>query len=366
MEWWLVAVCVTFVGTSLAGLGLCLQKYAHKQLHASQGEKAVDDRGCACPTYCCHKWWFAGIVIFLFGHILCFAALGLGTQSVLSCVNCWCLVVTFVIAPTILGESVTVFRALSVLFLIFGCTVVIMYGPRKYSEYNVELLHTSMHNHAVIVITASCASILLFICVNALSTSKRPRMTVGQATLVSAMLGWYSVLTAKCTAGFLWTTLYHRHNQFFTHMEPWVLISLVVGLGITNLHFLNLALEYGEAIFVIPLYEALAVTGQIFIGGIFFNEFNELSPGAHMRFWFGVTCVICGVIAVSSEGPEIEWMQQAIITPPGEDGMIPKTRLSAVIRDTTTPRPSRESTPPPDERSQLQSDDPVGYRAAGV
>lgn len=356
MEWWLVAVCVTFTGTSLAGLGLCLQKYSHKKRYEStddpEGEDSVDAcRNCTCPKYCCNRWWLMGISVFLCGHLLCFLALGLGTQSVLSCVNCWCLVITFVIAPILLHEVVTVFRALSVLFLITGCTLVIVYGPKQYREYNIELLKHSLSNVPVQIITFCCLATLIFLGTRAMVTAKRPRITVVQATLISAMLGWYSVLTAKCTAGLLWSTIYYRHNQFYSPL-PWILAGAVVSLGVTNLHFLNIALEYGDAVNVIPLYEALAVTGQIFIGGIFFDEFSQLTTTEHLYFWLGVASVVGGVFAVSSVGPDIPLLQQALIVPPTAGRITPRVVL---------PSRSPPSNPlPHGERSQLQDSEPKG------
>lgn len=328
MEWWILAICMSLAGTSLAGFGLCIQKYAHQRMQDDEGESpnTRQSRDCTCPRYCLSKWWLAGMSVFMCGHVLCFLALGWGTQSVLSCVNCWSMVVTFVIAPVLLGETVSIFRMCSVLVLVFGCVWVIIFGPRKYREYNVEALREGWSIFTVQMCSLLCAAVLLYLVIRAMITTKRPRITVFQATLTAAMLGWYSVLTAKCTAGLLWTTVYHQNNQLDS-VESWMAITAVVILGLTNVHCLNLALQLGDAVFVIPLYEALSVTGQIFIGGIFFDEFSELTPEKHIYFWIGVACVVSGVVAISSAGPKIPVLQMAFLSPPDGTSSIPTPRL---------------------------------------
>merc|ERR1719428_1561833 len=88
--------------------------------------------------------------------------------------------------------------------------------------------------------------------------------------------------------------------------------------GVAQVHFINLALALGDAIKIIPAYESMAMVGQIFIGGIFFEELWSLSLNEHLNFWFGVTCVVFGIIAVAQKEPEgagYEFLRKPLITP---------------------------------------------------
>merc|ERR1719159_1599191 len=129
-----------------------------------------------------------------------------------------------------------------------------------------------------------------------LQKSRNSHLSEFYLTIIAAIVGWYSVLFAKCVSGLLFTSWHYREMQFLT-WEAWIMTASMLILALVNVHFLNMALAEGDAVQIIPAYESMAMVGQIFIGGIFFEELWSLSPTGHLNFWLGVTCVIIGVIA---------------------------------------------------------------------
>merc|ERR1719161_3212107 len=81
--------------------------------------------------------------------------------------------------------------------------------------------------------------------------------------------------------------------------EFWVLCLGFVICAVAQVHFLNMSLKYGEAVHVIPTYEAMSMTGQIIVGGLVFNEFAGLGRQAHMWFWPGVCLVLLGIASLA-------------------------------------------------------------------
>mmetsp|Transcript_108196 Transcript_108196/g.304845 ORF Transcript_108196/g.304845 Transcript_108196/m.304845 type:complete len:351 (-) Transcript_108196:87-1139(-) len=312
MEWWVTAIILTLSGTTLSAVGLMLQKHSHNQ---KRSEKESAGRFC---LYFLSRQWIFGLCVFIFGHVVCWMGLALGTQVVLSCLNVWSMVVTFVLAPMILRETVSVCKIASVLVIISGVVLVIIFGPRNYRPYTVQLFVDSLDN--TIFIYTTVAAILLLACL-ALKAATAPidaahnRLSCAEFTLVSAVIGWYSVLSAKCSAGLIWTSWHLGESQIDIWIT-WVVIVVMIGCAIGNVHFMNMGMKTGEAVFVVPFYESLSILGQVFLGGIFFDEFKELDiTGHHPGFWVGVLLVIAGIACMTGKPPTSEILNRPVLAP---------------------------------------------------
>lgn len=290
-EWW-IAVALTLVGTTLTASGLMIQKYSHREDLKTQtgGERA--------SCYFLSRCWLLGMGVFIIGHLVCWMGLAIGAQVVLSCLNVWSMVVTFMVAPVLLNETVSVAKVGSVLIIIFGAVVVIIFGPKSYRPYTTESFVDNLHNPVFLTFSACVFASLMLLWLKASFTADRPRLPSAQCTLASAMIGWYSVLSAKCVAGLLFTLLSHREIRVVLWIACVVLLAMVI-FAVLNVHLMNVALKHGDAVLVVPMYESLSILGQVFLGGIFFNEFDELTGRNQVCFWLGVGCVILGIVCMT-------------------------------------------------------------------
>jgi len=320
---WGLAIILTVIGRTMEAIGLLMQKHAHRIL-SNQDDDEVRG-GCCCKLfsgYCTDKTWAFGFAIYLSGHILCWGSMALGTQTVLSCLMCWSTVMTMLLAPVVLGEVVTTFRLCSITMMLFGATWVTFFGPRNTAVYTVQVLRAEFGNIAFQEISAIVLLALAVFAVVAMLQKNGRQNRAGSLsdfylTIIAAIVGWYSVLFAKCVSGLLFTSWHYREMQFLT-WEAWIMTASMLILAVVNVHFLNMALAEGDAVQIIPAYESMAMVGQIFIGGIFFEELWSLSLNEHLNFWFGVTCVVFGIIAVAQKEPEgagYEFLRKPLITP---------------------------------------------------
>lgn len=292
-----IAVTLTLVGTTLSALGLVIEKYSHQldggdaRLPLVSWKKNEPSRG----HYFLSKWWLLGLTVFVAGHLLCWMGMAVGTQMMLSCLNVWAMVVTFIFAPLLLYEKVSGYKVCSVLLIIVGVITVIMSGPHSYRPYTTVAFKESLDNRLFLGCSAVVMLCLGMMFVRSLSSS----LTAAEYTLISAVIGWYSTLSAKCSAGLIFTSWHFMDSQL--ELSTGIVIISMVVLAILNVHFMNMAMKIGEAVVVVPLYESLSILGQVFLGGIFFKEVDELTLTGHMYFWFGVVCVILGSIFMTGQ-----------------------------------------------------------------
>lgn len=302
-----VGIAMMLLGKTLSAIGLLMQKYSHK------GEPTTwtcCSRSVA--LYCTSPSWLCGLVVYILAHILCWVSLALGPQTVLASLTCWSTVVTFMIAPSFLGETVTVFRLISVCIMILGCTWVILSGPRTYQVSTVELILLQMQNMLFLMLSGLALMYLLGCAGMAALSNKSPRLSALQYTTIASVVGWYSVLSAKITSGLVFTSWHHNENQF-DRWESWAMLVIMIVLAVANLHFLNMALSIGDAVYVTPLHQAIAILGQTVLGGLFFQEFQHLDTYGHINFWLGLSCVLLGIICLTRKGPATDFFQYPIL-----------------------------------------------------
>merc|ERR1719161_671696 len=288
----------------MTAIGLMVQKYAlNKRLKQKE-----EDR----KPYILEKWWMVGMTVFCLGNLLFWSVLALVPQVVLACWQCWAMIITILLAPVILGERVTMGKLISVLIIIAGVVWVVMASPGHYEQYTSKMFWKAVHDVTFISITG--AMIALFI---ALLISQywdlEPRMSAIRYILIAAIINWYSVLSARCSSGFFLSTVVHKGSGT-AGFEFWCLLGLMLACAGLNVHFLNKALECDKAIFVVPIYESLAIAGQILFGIVFFREFDDLNIYQTLNISFAIAVVIGGVLMSSMGEPDTPFLKQIVIS----------------------------------------------------
>jgi len=305
MNWPLfIGLLVTFIGLAMTAIGLMLQKFAHNKRLRQKDEESKQ-------MYFYSRWWWIGMVVFCIGNLLFWSVLALVPQVVLACWQCWAMVITILLAPVILGEMVTMGKLLNVVVILAGVVWVVMASPGHYEEYTSEQFRAAVHD--VVFLSITGGMMILFVVLLASQWwVLEDRMAALRYILIAAIINWYSVLSARCSSGFFLSTVVHQREGI--SWEFWLLIGMMLGCAGANVHFLNRALECDKAIFVVPIYESLAIAGQILFGIIFFREFDNLSLYQTVNISFAIAVVIGGVLFSSFKEPDTPFLTQVVIS----------------------------------------------------
>jgi uncharacterized membrane protein len=299
-EWfWAIGVLVTLFGATLTVVGFMVQKQSHSRVvKDSFGRPGASPR-----PYWMEARWLMGGLIWLAGNLVCWVALGLAPQSILAAINCWNIVITLVIAPWFLGEPVSMRTAMSALLLAFGTGWVVAFGPKHYQQHTVTLIVEAFKKPQSVVafgITFTFLISMLVVGWKRWQSAASQTLSYFQFTAVSGVFAWYATLLSKSTAKVLVASV-QLHQPLYLNPTFVALAAAFPLCAVAQVHFLNMGLKYGDAVMVIPLYEALSMTGQIVIGGLVFNEFAELGPRQQAWFWPGVVLVLLGILSLACE-----------------------------------------------------------------
>jgi len=280
-------------GATLTVIGFLLQKHSH--------QRSVD----SYRYYWTEKYWLAGLAVWIVGQVTCYLASGLVSQSLIACFNCWNIVAVFVFAPFCFGEAISKQEIFCAIVIIFGCTWVVLAGPKNYHQQTVgTIVHAFGTPPFVVILCISAVSLAAFAARWLMTFDARQLLPATRQISpiefagISAVFAWYTILLTKAVSTLIATSV--NVNQFqLAHWEVLVFIPIIVMLGVCQMHFLNMGLKDGDATSVVPTYEAASMAGQIIVCGTFFGEFSNFDLWCHVGFWSGVLVVICGVISLS-------------------------------------------------------------------
>lgn len=309
-EWyWLAGVLVTLLGATLTAAGLLVQKRSHLVATSGTGAagRLVEGLSPGQKESQGRYWeqgdWLVGGLLWLVGNAVCWLAAGLAPQSLLACLDCWNVIVTLAVGHLIFGERLSRGMALSCTLLLASCCWVITAGPKAYREETVDLIFESCFSRQTACIVLVSGGFLLGLAAVAYrrrEVSLATSLSCLELTAVSGTLAWYTSVLSRSLAALLVTSM-RNHGSEYQHPLFWILLAVFLPCALLQIHFLNLGLRHGDAVVVLPTYMAMSMTGQIVVGGLFFDEFRHMDLASHARFWPGVACVICGVIGLAWE-----------------------------------------------------------------
>lgn len=268
----LISIALTIVSCTVTSLGLTLQKLSHMT------------EGVNPTSYFLRLRWAFGLLVYIAGHMIGLVALGMGPQSILSGLNCWTLIMTFVYGIALLGEELKVRRVLSSLVCFVGSLILISARPPSAAALTAPEWFLRFGNVDFLIFLAS---ICLVGCIMATFISVALRWA-----LLAAALSWLSVTGAKGISGIAFSVN-------ITEWQSLVLLAITVALAISNVHCLNIALQRGEITLIVPFYEMVALSGQVIVGGVFFKEFVSFHSILHFAsFGVGLLLILCGLISI--------------------------------------------------------------------
>lgn len=280
---WLVGITVALLGCTIGTIGLLSQKGAHYE--------DADDNW----PYWTRKWWIVGYCLMSMGNTMCWLVQGFTSQSILSCLHCWSVVIVFVFAPILFGERPSRQLMMAAAVLVFGCIWVVLSGPKDFDP-SAEGLFSIGGNHSFMVAAFSSVLVMAATVLRGhlrgdASRSDRDAvliLTPLEYVVISSVLSSYAVLCSKLTSTLAYISFRSRSYEVLN----WEFVGLTIFsflLGLLQVHSLNMALKTGEAILVLPSFTLLSTVGQVTLCATFFDEFHGVSLATRVSFWMGIT-----------------------------------------------------------------------------
>lgn len=239
------------------------------------------------------RWW-VGVLIFVVSEVVTATALGFATPSILGALQSYQLVVNALLAPIVIpSEALSMRTALACFGLILSCFFsIIIYGETKEDRFDTHKMQRMFARPWVIAII----TLLLLTLGGLLFRFFRHRKRNKVVDLFS--LGIIIAITATATTLLLKSMFELLHTDGTLPMCIMLLLSAIL-VSAVPFTFTNVALNYYEALSVVPICNSLTQVCRIVVAGLFFNDFVEMSVVRRIFFFCSVGVVVTGTFIIS-------------------------------------------------------------------
>ncbi|KAI9178896.1 hypothetical protein H9P43_005558 [Blastocladiella emersonii ATCC 22665] len=317
----LIGVAVAVVGNLAISAALNIQKYAHMEasaietsaataasLHAPVGLPHHAEHPSAEPIgsqpvassesnhFTQKPIWWLGVILMLIGETGNFMAYGFAPASVIAPLGTVALVSNAIIAPTCLGETFRRRDAVGVIAAIIGTVVIVANGKSSEALLDTASLLAAVLSLRFAIYMAVCIGLFMFLRV--VYDSYHTKTVFIDLSLVALFGGW-TVLSTKAIS----TLLGGNWLRIFTFPIFYPLLVIMIGTGILQIRFLNVALSLFDSTVVIPTQFVLFTISAITGSSILYNDFDEQSAGSIAWFLFGCALTFAAVYVIGSERP---------------------------------------------------------------
>ncbi|XP_009803124.1 putative magnesium transporter NIPA6 isoform X1 [Nicotiana tabacum] len=329
----LAVVSSAFIGSSFIIKKKGLQKAGSSGTRASSGGYG----------YLREPLWWIGMIIMIAGEFANFVAYIYAPAVLVTPLGALSIIVSAVLAHFLLKEKLKKLGVLGCVLCIVGSTVIVLHAPGEHDLNSVDEIWALATQPAFLLYTASAVAITLVLVLYC-----EPRY--GQTNImvyigVCSIFGSLTVMSIKAIGIAIKLTL--EGSSQVAHLQTWVFVMVAVTCIITQLNYLNKALDTFNTAVVSPIYYAMFTSLTILASAIMFKDWSGQSASDIVSVLCGFLTVLSGTMVLHSTrdpppppntdmyaqlSPQISWLVHANgeIWKQKEDGL--HSEFVAIIR----------------------------------
>lgn len=326
-RWW-IGICITIASNVLISVALNCQKLAHMRLEEETAAATAAAAVAAVPvasndaqheslkqryrrestpllrhptpatSYLQSRLWWMGFLLMTLGESGNFLSYGFAPASLVSPLGAVSLLSNAVVAPTLLGEHLYLLDIAGMVLSIIGAvSVVCSVGPSGNVPLDPSSLWGALCEPTFVVYATSMlvlGIVLIVMCRRTQAGSRSVLVHVG----LCAVFGGFTVLATKAISSFL---VHFRSASIVREPLFYMLLLVLLSTAVTQLIFLNQALQRFESRHVIPSQFVLFTISTIIGSSILYHDLSKLSWARLAAFCVGCLCTFLGVFVLTFE-----------------------------------------------------------------
>lgn len=275
-----------FIGSSFIIKKKGLQKAGASGTRASSGGYG----------YLRQPLWWIGMVTMIVGEFANFVAYIYAPAVLVTPLGALSIIVSAVLAHFILKEKLKKLGVLGCLLCIVGSVVIVLHAPREHDLNSVDEIWALATQPAFLLYTASAVAITLVLVLYCEPRYGRTNIMVYIG--VCSIFGSLTVMSIKAIGIAIKLTL-EGSNQA-ANFQTWVFVMVSVTCIITQLNYLNKALDTFNTAVVSPIYYAMFTSLTILASAIMFKDWSGQSVSSIVSALCGFLTVLSGTLVLHS------------------------------------------------------------------
>ncbi|KAM4106292.1 hypothetical protein ACJW30_04G052800 [Castanea mollissima] len=281
----LTGFILAMVSSAFIGSSFIIKKKGLRRASANGPRASVGGYG-----YLLEPLWWVGMITMIVGEIANFVAYIYAPAVLVTPLGALSIIVSSaVLAHFLLKEKLQKMGILGCLLCIVGSTVIVLHAPEEQSLTSVEEIWELATQPAFLLYTASAVAVALV-----LILYFAPRY--GQTNImvyigICSIIGSLTVMSVKAIGIAIKLTL-EGTNQL-KYLQTWIFGTVAITCIITQLNYLNMALDTFNTTVVSPIYYAMFTSFTILASAIMFKDYSGQSVSS-------IASELCGFITVLS------------------------------------------------------------------
>lgn len=275
---------LAMVSSAFIGSSFIIKKKGLRRAGVSGPSASVGGYG-----YLLEPLWWVGMVTMIVGEIANFVAYIYAPAGLVTPLGALSIIVSAVLAHFLLKEKLQKMGILGCILCIVGSIVIVLHAPEEQSIDSVEEIWELATQPAFLLYTVSAVAVALVLILYC-----APRY--GQTNImvyigICSIIGSLTVMSIKALGIAIELTL-EGTNQL-KYFQTWIFGMVAITCIITQLNYLNMALDTFNTAVVSPIYYAMFTSFTIFASAIMFKDYSGQSASS-------IASELCGFITVLS------------------------------------------------------------------
>ncbi|KAF5471143.1 hypothetical protein F2P56_011606 [Juglans regia] len=252
----------------------------------------IKKKGVGGYSYLLEPLWWLGMITMIVGEVANFVAYAFAPAVLVTPLGALSIIVSAILAHFILKERLHQLGILGCVMCIAGSVVIVIHAPQEHPITSVQEIWSMATQPAFLLYMAS-VTVLVFILVFHFAP-RCGHTNVLIFTGICSLMGSLSVMSVKALGTSIKLT-FEGKNQLF-YPETWFFMLVVATCVITQMNYLNKALDTFNTAIVSPIYYVMFTTLTILASVIMFKDWDDQSGGTILTEICGFIVVVSGTI----------------------------------------------------------------------
>lgn len=266
------------------GASFIVKKKGLKRAGKSGARASVGGYG-----YLLEPLWWVGMITMIVGEVANFIAYIFAPAVLVTPLGALSIIVSAILAHFILKERLQRMGVLGCVLCIVGSTVIVLHAPEERTPTSVEEIWDLAIQPAFLLYTAAAVAVVLVLILHFAPRFGQTNMLIYLG--ICSIIGSLTVMSIKAIGIAIKLTLEGQNQAGY--FQTWVFAMVAITCVITQLIFLNKALDTFNTAVVSPIYYAMFTTLTILASAIMFKDWSGQSAS-------NIASEICGLITVLS------------------------------------------------------------------
>ncbi|KAI3435443.1 Peptidase A1 domain-containing protein [Psidium guajava] len=280
----LIGFILALVSSAFIGSSFIIKKKGLRRAGVNGPSASVGGYG-----YLLEPLWWIGMITMVVGEIANFVAYIYAPAVLVTPLGALSIIVSAVLAHFLLNEKLQRMGMLGCLLCIVGSTIIVLHAPEEMSVTSVEEIWELAIQPAFLLYTASVVAVALVLILYCAPRYGQTNILVYVG--ICSTIGSLTVMSIKAIGIAIELTL-EGSNQA-VYFQTWIFAMVAVTCIITQLNYLNMALDTFNTTVVSPIYYAMFTAFTILASAIMFKDYSGQSASS-------VASELCGFITVLS------------------------------------------------------------------